>query len=188
LTAAPTLAPAFEDIALSGVGPGVPEFAIPEDQAAIATFTHQGASNFSVFTIGADGTQQDLLVNTIGNYSGTVLFDASAGEHSVAFEIDADGPWSATIKPLANAQPWDPSVPMNGIGDDVVRLSPASSALTTLRVIHDGSSNFAIISYSDSGADLLVNEIGAYTGDVLLAPGTFLLEVSADGAWSVTPS
>ena len=41
----------------------------------------------------------DNIVNVIGNYSGTVLFDLGRDDHSAAFEIDADGQWTITIKP-----------------------------------------------------------------------------------------
>ncbi len=38
------------------------------------------------------------------------------------------------------------------------------------------------------GIDLHVNEIGKYRGETLIPDGTVLLEVNADGAWTVTPS
>ena len=38
----------------------------------------------------------DLLVNTIGNYSGTVLLP----EGTASLEIKADGQWQGEIKPL----------------------------------------------------------------------------------------
>ena len=57
--------------------------------------------------------------------------------------------------------------------------------LVTARVTHTGSSNFAVLSYGDS-QDLLINEIGRYTGEVLIPAGTSVLEIEADGAWSIT--
>jgi hypothetical protein len=48
-----------------------------------------------------------------------------------------------------------------------------------------GSSNFAVHAYSDSGADLLINEIGKYGGEVLLPSGTLVVEINADGAWTM---
>ena len=46
-----------------------------------------------------------------------------------------------------------------------------------------------VIAYGgDIGQDLLVNEIGAYDGEVLIGDGAFLLEITADGNWGVTPS
>jgi hypothetical protein len=54
-------------------------------------------------------------------------------------------------------------------------------------ISHQGSGNFAIWAYSEDGTDLLVNEIGTYTGESLLADGTFVLEITADGSWTITP-
>ena len=187
-TPEPTPAPAFADITLTGVGDAVPVFSIPENSAAIAQITHTGGSNFAVWSLAADGSNNDLLVNTIGGYSGVVLFDEGSGVHSVAFEVTAGGSWTIVIRPVTAARAWNPSAPLNGRGDDVVRITPPISGFASATVQHTGSSNFAIWAYASSGADLLVNEIGSYLGDVLIASGTFLFEVSADGAWTVAPN
>ncbi len=148
--------------------------------------THTGASNFAVWSVGASGEQQDLLVNTIGNYVGTVLFDEASGAHSVAFDVEASGPWTILIKPVADAFRWDGSQELTGSGDDVAILSPPSSGLKSVTVSHQGDGNFAI--WADGPTtDLLVNEIGQYSGEVLLADGTFLFEITATGPWTVSP-
>jgi hypothetical protein len=59
--------------------------------------------------------------------------------------------------------------------------------LATATLQHTGTSNFVVYAYTSSGAELLVDEIGAYNGEVLLPAGTLLLEVTADGAWTVAP-
>lgn len=184
----PTPGPAFADISLSGTGDSVPTFDLPEGTAAIAQISHTGSSNFSVISLAADGSDNDLLVNVIGNYSGTVLFDEDTGVHSVAFEVTADGAWTIVIQPVTAARSWDGSSALTGSGDDVVQISPPVEGLVSAAIQHTGESNFAIIGYSSSGADLMVNEIGPYSGEVPIASGTFLLEVSADGSWTITPS
>lgn len=184
---AATPAPAFADINLGGFGDAVPLFTIPSDTAAIAQISHSGGGNFAVWTVDSGGSYNDLLVNEIGNYSGTVLFDETNGQHSVAFEITAGGSWTITVRPVTAARPWDGSSALNGHGDDVVRISPPISGLAIVTMQHTGSSNFAVFSYSSSGADLLVNEIGPYLGQVVVPSGTFLLEITADGAWTVAP-
>lgn len=67
---------------------------------------------------------------------------------------------------------WDGASPLNGSGDDVVRISPSISGFETVTIQHSGSSNL----------------IGPYLGQHLLGGGTFLLEVTADGAWTFAPS
>lgn len=186
-TPVPTAPPAFADITLSGVGDAVARFEIPAEVAAIAAASHSGDSNFAVTTIAEDGSQNDLLVNTIGPYSGTVLFDES-DQHSVAFEVTADGSWTITIKPLTAAFAWDGTAALTGTGDDVARIEPNISGLVSAQVTHSGESNFVVIVYSADGPDLLVNEIGNYSGEVLIGAGAFFLEITADGSWSVAPS
>jgi hypothetical protein len=184
-TPAPT--PAFATIELSGTGNAVPRFDIPEDAAAIAAITHSGASNFAVWAVDASGNQTDLLVNTIGSYSGTLLFDEQGGSHTDAFEVEADGSWTITINPVTEAFRWNGSETLSGSGDDVVILDPASSGLKSTTLTHSGEGNFAVWIYSPSGTDLAVNEIGQFSGEVLIADGAFLIEVTADGPWTASP-
>ena len=64
-----------------------------------------------------------------------------------------------------------------------------------MRLSHWGALNFAVWIHGDNGGtDLLVNEIGAYSGTVLvevgtgifaIAPGGCLIEITADGRWLI---
>jgi hypothetical protein len=126
------VAAAFTDIVVTGKARKVVKFEIPAETAAIAVVTHKGTSNFIVHTVGADGEPVAGLVNEIGNYSGTVFFNTDASQHAVAFEVDADGAWTITVKPVTAAPTWDPSAPLAGKGDGVYIVSPASSGLVTL--------------------------------------------------------
>lgn len=139
-----------------------------------------------MWTIDESGAQTDLLVNAIGNYAGTVLFDEAAGSHSVALDVEADGTWAITIKPVTEAFRWDGTETLSGSGDDVAILDPASSGFKSTTLTHNGDGNFAIWTYGET-TDLLVNEIGAFSGEVLLTSGTFLFEITANGPWSISP-
>lgn len=177
---------AFEPIHLEGSGSAVPRFTIPESAPGLAQIAASGSGNFVVWSVSADGAQNDLLVNVIGTYSGTILFDESDGIHSTAFQVEADGPWTIDVQPISAAFDWDGSQPLVGRGDDVATLEPRSSGLKTVAITHNGSSNFVVYAYSSSaGASLLVNEISTYSGEVVLPDGTFFLEINADGNWSV---
>ena len=96
---------AFEDIALTGTGKEVAKFKTPEGAAAIAVITHKGKGNFKVQSLDASGDTISSLVDTVGNYDGTVLFDMSelhsmADPHSAAFAVEADGSWTITVRPV----------------------------------------------------------------------------------------
>jgi hypothetical protein len=147
----------------------------------VAVITHTGWSNFAVHTLDATLDSTDLLVNTIGNYSGTVLFDvrSSRGE-TTALKITADGTCTVKLVPLTSVRSFDGTVPMTGRGDDVFAYTGAAKAAT---FTHDGSSNIAVKTYG-ARTDLLINEIGAYTGTVVWSPGFY--QITADGNWSAT--
>jgi hypothetical protein len=149
-------------------------------------FTHSGESNFIVETINPRGKTEELLVNEIGPYNGTVLFNAYDSKGTVGLQIKADGAWTATFKPVSKARCWCAGT-IRGTGDQVLKLSP-TRGLRTLRATHKGESNFIVYGYTRLGTygDLLFNEIGAYAGKVILSSGTRLVTVEADGAWTLS--
>jgi hypothetical protein len=106
----------------------------------------------------------------------------------VGHKVESNGSWTIVIKPIGLARVWNPTKALSGKGDDVARLVPPSSGLAPVTITHRGSSNFAVTAYTADGGDLLVNEIGNYSGEVPMPDGTLLLSVEADGAWTVTPS
>jgi hypothetical protein len=174
--------PEFAAINLKGRGNAVKKFKIPRDAVAIAEITHRGARNFAIWSVDRLGTKLDLLVNTIGDYNGTVLFDEQPGQHSAAFQVEADGTWRIRILPIERAPKWNGRDSLDGRGDSVIALTRPTSGLLTTNIRHEGSRNFAVWAYGDS-TDLLVNEIGRYKGESLVPAGTLLFEVQADGRW-----
>ena len=178
---------AFKTINLKGRGNKIAKIKIPEDAAAIAVITNRGDSNFTVWSVAADGSTNSLLVNEIGSYRGTRLFDASAGEHSVALKIESNGTWAIAVKPITSAKVWNPAKAATGTGSMVLRVTGVLDDLAVMKIAHNGASNFAVSTYSDEGVDLQVNEIGRYSGESLFPGSTILVEIEADGAWSITP-
>lgn len=177
----------FANIELTGKGTKVVKFTKPADVPAIVTISEKGTSNFVVYNLDASGDKIDLLVNEIGNYKGTVLIDADEGEESVAFKVESNGSWTLTVKPLSRARIWAPDGAISGNGDDVLFVFPEPEPFTIVTLKHDGDSNFAIWAYSGDDTDLLVNEIGRYSGDTVVGSDLLLLEITADGSWSITP-
>jgi hypothetical protein len=188
-TALTTPRPAtFTPITLRGKGNKVARVKIPEGAPASATATHSGSRKFAITSIGADGSRNGLLVNTIGKYKGTVLFDVGADEHSLALQIEADGSWVIIIKPVASARSWNGASALKGTGDDVVRISPPSRGPVTLDLTFTGQGTFAVESYADDGSAVLANEIDSFSGQTVLPAGSFLLTVTVDaGTWGMTP-
>ena len=178
----------FAPFTISGSGADVIPLSVPGDGGALVDLAHNGSSNFIVQSLDAGLQLIEGLVNEIGPYSGRRGLNVghfSFGEPDIVrhLEIDADGSWSITVRPLSQARAVEPA--LNGNGDDFVRFTAPTPI--TMRSTHDGSSNFAIWSLEPSGAlgDLLVNEIGVYNGTDPVARGIKYLDVIADGAWTM---
>lgn len=173
-------APAFEPITFSGTGDDVVDVSMPTDEPAFIHLTHEGGANFAVISYGPDGNQLDLLANVIGAYDGNRPINFSGTEPVAQLEITADGPWSAEIRPLADARTVE-GTSVDGTGPDVVLLGDVDAS--SAQVEHIGEANFAVIAWGES-RDLLINEIGNYSGRVRIPPGTIVFDVEADGTWS----
>ena len=176
---------------IGGTGDGVPTFS-PIDEPVIITLTHDGTSNFIVRPIGRDGKDGMGWSNEIGNYTGTTFQEMNAlfspfGKRNpiVAAEVRADGNWTIQVRKLS-ASPRKNLRNGSGNGDEVIRFNRATSGLTRMTLMHDGSSNFIVKPIDGKGKVglSLVNEIGNYKGTVRVPPQTRYLWVQADGGWS----
>lgn len=171
-----TTSVAYEPIAsqhFEGAGDDVVVVTKPADKAALLTFSCSDCQhNVAV------KTDYDLLVNEIGSYSGTHLIDIHNDENTTTVEVTADGSWTMDITDITNAPEAT-----SGTGDSVIWVNSGNKVAIT----HDGEHNFAIIAASSSGIDLLVNEIGSYTGTKAIDTPA-ILDIDADGNWTITPS
>ena len=170
---------------MTGVGNDVIDFRIPGDVPAVLDLTHDGTSNFIVWSLDSSFGLIDLLVNEIGPYDGRRMVHGgwfSAPELVRHLDIDADGAWSITARPMTAARSMTSS--LTGSGDDIVRYRGSAATLTST---HNGTSNFIIVGYESNGsyAGLIVNEIGSYSGTDLIPTGTAILDITADGNWTL---
>ena len=153
----------------------------------ILSFSHSGSSNVSITTYDVNGGYLDLLVNEIGNYSGNLLFGVWAGESVEEFEINADGSWDFTLKSVSSGAKKISGTSVSGKGDEVINATSVCE-YNKIEVSHNGSSNFAVYAIAPKGIfsqDLLINEIGSYSGVVRLPEEFELLVINADGNWQI---
>lgn len=183
-TSVPSPTPEPEPITLTGTGDSVVDVAKTSNYPAILKAKYSSGGNFAILNYGPNNERIDLLVNTIGAYEGTVPLDFRTSEHTVRLEITASGPWEIQILPVSQARHATIPGTIQGIGDDVIYLD-GSNPDTIKADASQGSGNFAVFSYSDSGIDLVFNEIAPYTGTALLNNTTFLISVTAEGNWSL---
>jgi putative cell wall-binding protein len=88
-------------------------------------------------------------------------------------------------------------VTATGIGDDIIKISKpgGSTKPVIVTATHNGRRNFIVWGLDSNGGynDLLVNEIGPYSGRTILDEGPFTkpsthLQIDADGRWTITLS
>jgi hypothetical protein len=180
-TRAPTRTPTPEPILLSGSGDSVVD--IDRDRIGIMHITYSGRRNFIVESYDANGEEIELLVNTIGDYEGTIFFNIRDDDDIARLSIKSSGDWTIEVLPLSMTRHENIPGTITGKGDDVVYLTGGTPDILIIDASIT-SRNFIIFAWGDD-RDLVVNEIAPYTGTVIVSSSTMLLEIKADGDWSI---
>lgn len=169
----------IKPVVLEGSGDDVVD--IPSElSTCLVSAQYNGKSNFIIKTLDKSGDSLDLLVNTIGSYTGTT----TTGKKNTAaafLEINAAGPWTITLKPVVDAESITSGQQIHG--DNVVMASTGASK--KLSITNEGKSNFVVYGISATSSKLLVNEIGDYNGTVV-NNGFSMFIVESEGDWSIT--
>ncbi len=128
-----------------------------------------------------------ILGNTGSNTAGTDPGGPTSPEEPGA-------PEQAAPEPVADAPAPEPEpepITLSGVGPQATETFRLEDGLMVARMSHQGESNFIVHPIDETGAQAgptLANRIGAFEGSTALnaIAGTYLLNVDADGPWSVT--
>lgn len=183
--------PEPEPIIFSGRGDYATETFELESGLTTIQAEHEGGANFAIKVLDGGGNQRELAVNEIGRYSGTRAFAFSSGTYLL--DITASGPWIVEVNQPRPSSAATLPLSEDGRGDSVVGPLRLSEGLARFQLTHQGNANFAAILYRANGrrVDLLVNEIGAYSGSKATRipdDGIYYLDLTANGSWSVMVS
>lgn len=179
-TLAPTAKPTASPVVIRGTGQTATDAITLPAPISIGAFTHSGSRNFVVQVV--RGTNQSLLINTIGSYSGTRPL---TGSDPLRLQIEADGAWTVTITPIACCAT---SGAFSGHGDATSnQFNSASGA--TWDFANDGQRNFVVQLHCQGGDQLVQNRIGPFQGSAIInmPSGPCYWEVQSDGNWSLKP-
>jgi hypothetical protein len=183
-TQTPTPPPA--PVTMSGHGDSVITVPSPySNQPTLVAAKNSGSANFAVKSLASDNSEEELLVNTIGNFSGTEAMDFDGSSPAAKLQITAgDGTWSLKFSDPSGAPSFGAST--SGDGDAVVAYTGSSG---TAAFTNKGTSNFVVMQFDmlGSSGNLMVNEIGNYSGSVPIDSGG-LLVITSDGHWTVSVS
>ena len=147
--------------------------------------THSDGNNVVKAYYGDSDYDCDLLVNAIDSYDGyTYLIPGRTYD----FEISCDGKWNLEIFTVG----FLGEKYFVGTDDCVTNIIQPLSKYYTIN--YNGEGNFVVKQWYGTGEhdyDLLVNEIGEYSGTVRISKASekCFFEVIADnGVWSIRPS
>ncbi|GIF74683.1 hypothetical protein [Asanoa siamensis] len=172
------------DVTISGRGDKTVEVRLEPDAAYVATITYTGTGNFLVEALDESGRQVGLIVNAIDDYAGDRTIGLQERGIPAAFQVRATGTWKIVLRDLSKA----PAFTGEAAGrKPAVFLVPSGTATgQRLTVSHSGRSNFVVRGYGHNDRiGLFVNEIGRYQGTEPLPPDTQVLEVEAQGGWTL---
>jgi hypothetical protein len=181
-TSAPP-APAAKPVTYAGRGTKVLKIKKPEDGPVLITTVLSGPDdNGTVYSLDSDLEENDLLVNTIGDYRGTNILDLNDDDSTTRLKIDYPGKWVITLRPLNSA----PEITTSYAGKkDAVLVSRSDQPKILTFVSKSGDSNVTVYWYNSDGEDLLINEIGKFKGESPVAAGPGFFVISSDGAWTM---
>ncbi len=168
---------------LTGSGSTVTQrVALPSQYNRVVT-SHRGERNFIVWAYYENSERKALVANGIGDYGSMRPLE---GPGAVSFEVQADGDWSLTLEPLP--QEAGAASSLVGTGDYTSGFfTPARTGNIPFNATHDGTRNFIAWLHCEGGDDLAVNQIGTFSGSVMVTfrRGPCYWEVQADGNWTL---
>jgi hypothetical protein len=171
----------FETFTISGSGSETVTLQAPDDLATVLHITHEGEGPFSVTTLDSNSESIELLVDTEGSYEGSRAINLVLGDVISSIAIVADGDWSITATYLgALERSVDEAV---GSGDAVVVMDITNPEMT---VRHDGDGDFSVFMWTFESQGYVLQETGNVDTTVSVPIGGSVIEVEADGEWSLS--
>lgn len=176
-------------VTISGKGTRVTKKFKLDGDVTLFKMTHEGESNFAVTLLNEKGEYVELVVNEIGAYKGTRAYgEFEKGMH--LFNVEASGSWTIAIEQPVPTQASKPPLEFSGEGPGATGFFQTNGGLIVFRVSHKGRNNFIVtlLNYHGEAVDLLVNEIGRFTGSHATSSiegATYLLDIDASGKWSI---
>lgn len=90
-----------------------------------------------------------------------------------------------TAQPTPEPTPEPEPVIVSGSGETATDVINIPFLLAVLSIRHSGDGYFGIEAYQGDDSELLVNEVGAYSGKKWLLAGEYVFDIDADGAWEI---
>ena len=193
----PTPGPQLVSFEFSGRGNEATELYALDVGLIRCDYTYAGEHNFIVEVLDSQGGYAAVVANEIRSCEGSSA-DNIRGAGDYLLNITADGDW--TIRCQANAPGTQPSprqpvavFELAGQGNEATDFIHLEGGLLRGDYTYAGEHNF-IVEVLDSQGDyaaVIANEIGSCEGSSAASIGSageFLLNITADGDWTITLS
>lgn len=176
----PSTVPNSTLASLAGTGADV-RTVDPITAPTIVAVTHDGSGPFSVQPQQGGVSAGEPLLAVTGAWTGRYL--VGLGGTLSSFAVTADGNWTIEIQPIDSALSLTPQTSVSGAASDVVRSADTEAVPVTID--YTGSGPIVVSAISGSGAEVLVDEAGAFAGQVTLPAGPGYVTVDAAGPWTI---
>ena len=90
-----------------------------------------------------------------------------------------------TVAPTVEPTPEPEPIYVTGRGRVATDVVKNPFFIGVLTISHTGDGYFGITAYQGEERELLVNEVGAYTGKKWLVAGDYIFDVDANGSWEI---
>lgn len=181
----------IDPINLSGTGNTATQFFVLQKGISIFEANYTGDGYFGVWLKDSNGNDIDLIANNVGSCSDKKAVGISKSG-SYLLNVEADSNWSITItQPRPTSGVQKPTT-LTGKGNNVTQfLYIKKKGLARFSLSHDGSGYFGVWLLDSNGnnVDLLANGVGAFNGSKAVKipkKGVYLINVEADGNWSIS--
>jgi len=183
-TLVPTPVP--EPIIINGTGDSIQNIDKWPDPAIIHIVGNASQRHFAVIPYDSNGNRAGLLVNTTDYYDGRNLIDFEQDQHTSRLEITSEGEWTIEILPLVSARVLQVPGTIEGNGDDVLLLMGGTPDIANISG-NPAARHFAVFPFGNGRRfSLMVNTTDPYEGQVLVDRNAEVLQVNAEGAWSIS--
>lgn len=172
----------------SGSGRGHTETFEIEGGLTVFFVEHDMGGNFIVRLEDTDENRVAGLVNAIGSFEGSTATHVAAGEY--VLEVRAVGDWSVTVEQPRYA--GGESLPASYDGDQPAAAGPfelEEDATVEFALTHEGDGNF-VVRLLDRDGQRVAGVANAQddvdsTTELDVEAGVYLLDVEAEGPWTV---
>lgn len=187
----PPQAPAFKEQSFRGTGVRLtPKFQV-ESGLTVFRVTRKGEGAFSIQLKTGAGEDRELIVSQNGQIDASKALGLPAGEYFLS--VAGSGEWTVNVEQPKPVAPAGVPRELKGRGSQATEFFSLAEGRATFKLTHQGEASFGPILLDQQGTpvDVLANETASFTGSKVVqikAAGVYLLDVTADGDWTISVS